>query len=182
MLKKLHWGLNVVHTVVQRNLQPRHSHSVYTLPRLPQATKPGQGLGSQVRVPGVQLEKQKPMFVPVFFSVSVMCWCDRLVPLVLRSLSRETHGAACRRWVEVIVQSRNRAIAPSSPHRTPPKVSNAMSVGLDRIVDFAASSGPRCEFADVSLSLRLAGAPLIEAIKARMAPAGVVPSLTSVVG
>ena len=76
-------------------------------------------------------------------------------------------------------KSRDRAVVASLNN---PKVSNAMSVVLDRIVDFTASSGPRCEFADVSLSLRLAGAPLIEAIKARMAPAGVLPSLKSVVG
>ena len=66
--------------------------------------------------------------------------------------------------------------------RTPPEAANAMRVVLDWIVHSAASSGPRCDFADHARSLSLAGAPPIEVIEVSMAPARVSPSPTSVVG
>ena len=66
--------------------------------------------------------------------------------------------------------------------RTPPEAANAMGVVRDYIVNSAASSGPHCDFADDALSLSLAGAPPIEVNEVSMAPAGVSPSLTSVVG
>ena len=64
--------------------------------------------------------------------------------------------------------------------RTPPEAANAVSVVSDWIVDSAASSGPRCDFAGDTLSLGLACAPPTEAIEVSMAPAGVSPSLTSI--
>ena len=55
-------------------------HHTIVAQLLPQATKPGQGLDSQVRVPGVQLEKQKSIFCILFFwlgNVLVRSSCSR---------------------------------------------------------------------------------------------------------